>query len=107
MIKWIVSDLDGTLFEGHGETVFDLCPANEAALKALQRQGIEFCVASGRMIGYGIHLLENMGFAPSGPRDLTAPFVMIRDSSSSLIRCRSASFAKSSPSLTASFRNGL
>ena len=62
MIKWIVSDLDGTLFEGHGETVFDLCPANEAALKALQRQGIEFCVASGRMIGYGIHLLEKYGF---------------------------------------------
>ena len=62
MIKWIVSDLDGTLFEGHGETVCDLCPANEAALKALQRQGIEFCVASGRMIGYGIHLLEKYGF---------------------------------------------
>ena len=32
MIKWIVSDLDGTLFEGQGEPVFDLCPANEAAL---------------------------------------------------------------------------
>ena len=62
MIKWIVSDLDGTLFEGHGETVFDLCPDNAAALKALQRQGIEFCVASGRMIGYGIHLLEKYGF---------------------------------------------
>ncbi len=57
MIKWIVSDLDGTLFEGHGETVFDLSPANEAALQAVQNAGIEFSAASGRMIGYGIHLL--------------------------------------------------
>ena len=62
MIKWIVSDLDGTLFEGHGETVFDLSPANEAALQAVQNAGIEFSAASGRMIGYGIHLLEKYGF---------------------------------------------
>ena len=70
MIKWIVSDLDGTLFEGHGETVFDLSPANEAALQAVQNAGIEFSAASGRMIGYGIHLLEKYGF----PQIRTAGF---------------------------------
>ena len=62
MIKFIVSDMDGTLFEGHGETVFDLTERNQAALKRVQEAGIEFCVASGRMIGYGIRLLERYGF---------------------------------------------
>ena len=62
MIKFIVSDMDGTLFEGHGETVFDLTPRNREALRRVQEAGIQFCVASGRMIGYGIRLLEQYGF---------------------------------------------
>ena len=40
MIKWIVSDLDGTLFDGHGETVLDLSAENEAALREIQQAGI-------------------------------------------------------------------
>lgn len=62
MIKFIVSDMDGTLFEGHGETVFDLTERNQAALKKVQQSDIEFCVASGRMIGFGTHLMERYGF---------------------------------------------
>lgn len=63
MIKFIVSDMDGTLFEGHGETVFDLTKRNEEALKRCKAQNIEFCVASGRMIGFGIRLLEKYQFS--------------------------------------------
>ena len=62
MIKCIVSDMDGTLFEGHGETVFDLTERNRKALQRVREAGIQFCVASGRMIGYGIRLLEQYGF---------------------------------------------
>lgn len=63
MIKWIVSDLDGTLFDGHGETVLDLSAENEAALREIQQAGIEFSTASGRMIGYSIHLMKKYGFS--------------------------------------------
>ena len=63
MIKWIVSDLDGTLFDGHGETVLDLSAENEAALREIQQAGIEFSAASGRMIGYSIHLMKKYGFS--------------------------------------------
>ena len=62
MIRFIVSDMDGTLFEGHGETVFDLTARNREAMKRVREAGIQFCVASGRMIGYGIRLLEQYGF---------------------------------------------
>lgn len=64
MIKVLVSDMDGTLFEGHGETVFDLSQRNQEALEKLKQENIQFCVASGRMIGYGIRVLENAGFKP-------------------------------------------
>lgn len=62
MIKFLVSDMDGTLFEGHGETVFDLTSRNEKALEKIKKSEIEFCVASGRMIGFGIHLMEKYAF---------------------------------------------
>lgn len=62
-IKFIVSDMDGTLFEGHGETVFDLCSRNEEALKRIQNANIEFCVSSGRMVDFGIQLLKKYGFS--------------------------------------------
>jgi len=62
MIKFLVSDMDGTLFEGHGETVFDLTARNEEGLEKIKRSEIEFCVASGRMIGFGIHLMEKYQF---------------------------------------------
>lgn len=62
MIKFIVSDMDGTLFEGHGEIVFDLTERNEKALEKLKESDIEFCVASGRMIGFGIRLMEKYHF---------------------------------------------
>lgn len=63
MIKFIVSDMDGTLFEGHGETVFDLTKRNEEALAKLRNSKIEFCVASGRMIGFGLRLMEKYQFS--------------------------------------------
>lgn len=63
MIKFIVSDMDGTLFDGHGETVFDLTKRNEEALKKCKDANIEFCVASGRMIGFGIRLMEKYQFS--------------------------------------------
>lgn len=62
MIKVLVSDMDGTLFEKHGETVFDLSERNELALNKIKNSDIDFFVASGRMIGYGIRLLEKYGF---------------------------------------------
>ena len=62
-IKFIVSDMDGTLFEGHGETIFDLSLRNEDALKRIQESNIEFCVSTGRMVDFGIHLLKKYGFS--------------------------------------------
>ena len=62
MIKYIVSDMDGTLFAGHGDTVFDLSDRNRAALEKAREAGMGFCVASGRMIEYGIRLLTMYGF---------------------------------------------
>lgn len=62
MIKVIVSDMDGTLFAGHGETVFDLTKRNEEALKRVQEAGIDFFIASGRMISYSNYILKKYGF---------------------------------------------
>ncbi|KAK8840050.1 hypothetical protein M9Y10_030983 [Tritrichomonas musculus] len=62
-IKFIVSDMDGTLFEGHRETIFDLSLRNEEALKKIKDSNIEFCVSSGRMVDFGIQLLKKYGFS--------------------------------------------
>ena len=55
--------MDGTLFEGHGETVFDLSSRNEEALKRIHESNIDFCVSTGRMIDFGIQLLKKYGFS--------------------------------------------
>ncbi len=62
MIKCLVSDLDGTLFLGHQETVFDLSLVNEKALEKVRNSEIHFYVASGRTVYYGIELLKKYGF---------------------------------------------
>lgn len=63
MIKVIISDMDGTLFYGHGRTIFDLTHRNELALKRCQKHNVSFFVASGRTVGYGQRLLQKYGFA--------------------------------------------
>ena len=35
MIKILISDMDGTLFAGHGKTVFDLTQRNNEALERM------------------------------------------------------------------------
>ncbi|MBR2843725.1 MAG: HAD family phosphatase [Solobacterium sp.] len=62
MIKILISDMDGTLFAGHGKTVFDLTQRNNEALERIKHSGMKFYVASGRMIGFGIKLLKDHGF---------------------------------------------
>lgn len=59
MIKFLVSDLDGTLFYGHGDSLFDLADENRKMMaKLANNEDITFCVASGRNIYYGLHLME-------------------------------------------------
>ncbi|MDD6467034.1 MAG: HAD-IIB family hydrolase [Erysipelotrichaceae bacterium] len=53
MIRYIVSDMDGTLFYQHGKTVFDLSEENQIGIQLANQNGIKLCVASGRMIDYG------------------------------------------------------
>lgn len=53
MIKVIVSDMDGTLFKDHKETIFNLSDRNEEALSNIQKANVAFYVASGRMYSYG------------------------------------------------------
>lgn len=62
MIKVIVSDLDGTLFYGHGETVFDITERNIEALNKAKEAGINFFIASGRMLSYSKYLYDQFGF---------------------------------------------
>lgn len=58
MIKCVVIDLDGTLFHGHGESVFDLSTNSIKALELLKNQGVKICIASGRAILYSLKLFE-------------------------------------------------
>lgn len=62
MIKAIVSDMDGTLFKDHQESIFHLSKRNEAALEKLRTTDISFFVASGRMYSYGKKVLEDHHF---------------------------------------------
>lgn len=58
MIRYLISDLDGTLFAGHGDTVFDLSDRNRKALSLLKENNIIFIPASGRMPQYCKKLLS-------------------------------------------------
>ena len=62
MIKALVSDLDGTLFKDHKETVLDLAQKNIEGLEILKNNNISFHAATGRAVGYGIALLEKFHF---------------------------------------------
>ncbi|MCF0115272.1 MAG: HAD family phosphatase [Erysipelotrichaceae bacterium] len=62
MIKAIISDMDGTLFLGHKATLLDLSDRNEVAIAHMKQEGIDLYVASGRMVPYGVKLLEKYGF---------------------------------------------
>lgn len=62
MIKYIVSDLDGTLFKGHGETIFDITAENALAIRKAHDAGIHFAVASGRTYLHGKRILELNGY---------------------------------------------
>lgn len=63
MIKAIISDMDGTLFLGHKDTsLLDLSDRNEAAMEEMKKEGIAMYVCSGRMVPYGVKLLEKYGF---------------------------------------------
>lgn len=58
MIQYIISDLDGTLFEGHGESVFDLTKDNIDALLEAKEHGIRVLPCSGRAVPYSLKLYE-------------------------------------------------
>lgn len=62
MIKILISDMDGTLFAGHGKSVLDLSARNNEALERIRKSSMDFYVASGRMIGFGIRVLKDHGF---------------------------------------------
>ena len=53
--------MDGTLFLDHGKTLLDLSAVNEEAMAEMKGQ-IDLYVASGRMIPYGVKVLEKYGF---------------------------------------------
>lgn len=63
MIKYLVTDLDGTLFHGHGETIFDLTKENIEAIELAKKHGIQVIPASGRAIPYVLHLYELFDFS--------------------------------------------
>ena len=48
MIKCIVCDLDGTLFYGFGNDIYDLSDESVKALETMKENGIRFAVSSGR-----------------------------------------------------------
>ena len=59
MIKYLVSDLDGTLFYGHGSSLFDLSKDNKKMMELLKDdEDVMLCIASGRNIYYGQYLLK-------------------------------------------------
>ena len=63
MIKYLVTDLDGTLFHGHGENIFDLTKENIEAIEIAKKHGIHIIPASGRAIPYVLHLYELFDFS--------------------------------------------
>lgn len=63
MIRYLVSDLDGTLFEGHGESIFDLSNENKKAIEEAKKHGIHIIPCSGRSIPYALRLYEMYDFS--------------------------------------------
>ena len=62
MIRALICDLDGTLFLGHGKTVFDLTQRNRDALEKLKENHIALYISSGRMARFGNEVLMHFGF---------------------------------------------
>lgn len=58
MIKCVVIDLDGTLFQNHGNSVFDLSLESVKALELLKKEDIKICIATGRATIYSLKLFE-------------------------------------------------
>ena len=58
MIRFIITDLDGTLFHNHGESLFDLTSENVEGLKQAKENGICVLPCSGRAITYTLRLYE-------------------------------------------------
>ena len=52
MIRFIITDLDGTLFHGHGDSLFDLTSENTEALAKARANGIRVLPCSGRTVTY-------------------------------------------------------
>ena len=64
MIKCFVTDLDGTLFDGHGPSLFDLTQRNRNGLIKAKENGLTIAVASGRIIGYAKRIASMVPFQP-------------------------------------------
>ena len=62
MIKCLVTDLDGTLFDGHGPSLFDLTQRNREGLIKAKENGLTIAVASGRIIGYAKRIASMVPF---------------------------------------------
>ncbi|MBR3839686.1 MAG: HAD-IIB family hydrolase [Erysipelotrichales bacterium] len=58
MIRFIITDLDGTLFHGHGDSLFDLTSENTEALAKARANGIRVLPCSGRTVTYALRLYE-------------------------------------------------
>lgn len=58
MIKYLVTDLDGTLFEGHGDSVFDLAQENVYGLNKAKEHGLVVIPCTGRSIPYSLRLYK-------------------------------------------------
>ncbi|MBE6113475.1 MAG: HAD-IIB family hydrolase [Erysipelotrichaceae bacterium] len=63
MIRYLVSDLDGTLLHGHGESILDLSEVNKEGIKRAKEHGIHIIPATGRSVTYPIKLYEMYHFS--------------------------------------------
>jgi len=63
MIRYLVSDLDGTLLQGHGESILDLSEVNKEGIKRAKEHGIHIIPATGRSVTYPIKLYEMYHFS--------------------------------------------
>ena len=67
MIRCIVFDLDGTLFYGFGEDIYDLSPEAVKAIGRMKENGIRFAVSTGRQYSVAREIMKNYvhEFTPS------------------------------------------
>lgn len=63
MIRYLVSDLDGTLLHGHGESILDLSEINKRGVERAKEHGIHLIPATGRSVTYPIKLYEMYHFS--------------------------------------------